>query len=108
MASHLDTLLPPLLAEGLSRSTEHSLVNPADLKADLAETRRRGYSISDQDVTHGIGAIGAPILGLEGRAVAGLSVGGLRQRVIPPRPDQIARLLQATREISTRLGHRQP
>src|SRR5215218_9937798 len=93
-----ETLLPPLLAAGLSRRTEHSLVDPADLRADLAETRRRGYSISDQDVTHGIGAIGAPILGADGRALAGLSVGGLRQRVIPPRPAHVAHLLQACQE----------
>jgi DNA-binding IclR family transcriptional regulator len=103
-----DTLLPPLLAEGLSRRTEHSLVDPTDLLADLAETRRRGYSISDEDVTHGIGAIGVPILGADGRAVAGLSVGGLRQRVIPARPAHVACLLQASHEISTRLGYQQP
>jgi DNA-binding IclR family transcriptional regulator len=102
-----ETLLPPLLAEGLSRRTEYSLVDPAALRADLAETRRRGYSISDQDAAHGTGAIGAPILGADGRAVAGLSVGGLRQRVIPPRPPHIAALLQASREISSRLGYRQ-
>jgi DNA-binding IclR family transcriptional regulator len=103
-----DTLLPPLLAEGLIRRTEHTLVDPEDLKADLAETRRLGYSISDQDVTYGIGAIGAPILGVEGRALAGLSVGGLRQRVIPPRPAHVAHLLQACQEISTRLGYWRP
>jgi DNA-binding IclR family transcriptional regulator len=100
-----DTLLQPLLAEGLSRRTEHSLVDATELRADLAETRRRGYSISDEDVTHGIGAIGAPIMGPDGRAVAGLSLGGLRQRVIPPRPAHVACLLQACHEISTRLGY---
>jgi DNA-binding IclR family transcriptional regulator len=103
-----DTLLPPLLAQGLSRRTENSLVDAKKLRADLAETRRRGYSISDEDVTHGIGAIGVPIMGPDGRAVAGLSVGGLRQRVIPPRPAHVACLLQASQEISTRLGYRQP
>jgi DNA-binding IclR family transcriptional regulator len=35
-----DKLLPSLLAEGLSCRTERSLVDPADLTADLAETRR--------------------------------------------------------------------
>jgi IclR helix-turn-helix domain/Bacterial transcriptional regulator len=94
--------------KGLSRKTGRSLVDPADLRADLAETRRRGYSISDQDVTHGIWAIGAPIFGADGHAVAGLSVGGLRQRIIPPHPAHVACLLQASQEISTRLGYRQP
>jgi DNA-binding IclR family transcriptional regulator len=103
-----DRLLPPLLEEGLSRRTEQSLVNPADLLDDLAETRRRGYSTSDEDVTVGIGAVGAPILGPDGVALAALSFGGLRQNVLPPRPAHLASLLQACQEISTRLGYWRP
>jgi DNA-binding IclR family transcriptional regulator len=100
-----DKLLPPLLEEGLSRRTQQSLVDPKDLVADLADTRRRGYSISDEDVTAGIGAIGAPIFGADGVTVGALSFGGLRQHVLPPRPEHVAYLLQACEEISTRLGH---
>ena len=103
-----ERLLPPLLEEGLSRRTEYSLVEHAGLLSDLAETRRRGYSISDEDVTAGIAAIGAPILGPDGVAVAALSFGGLRQNVLPPRPAHVARLLQACEEISTRLGYWRP
>jgi DNA-binding IclR family transcriptional regulator len=103
-----DALLPPLLAEGLSRRTEHSIVDPLDLRADLAETRRRGYSISDEDVTPGVGAIGAPIFGANGHAVAALSFGGLKPRVLPPRSAHVVRLLQGCQEISTRLGYRWP
>jgi DNA-binding IclR family transcriptional regulator len=103
-----DRLLPPLLEEGLTRRTNYSLVDPTDLLDDLMETRRRGYSISDEDVTAGIGAIGAPILGPDGVAVAALSFGGLRQQVLPPRPAHVACLLQACQEISTRLGYWRP
>lgn len=98
-------LLPVLLAEGLTGRTPNSLVDPARLRADLAETRTRGYSVSDEDVTPGIGAIGAPIMARNGRAIAAVSVGGLRPRVLPPRPDHVACLLRASREISARLGH---
>jgi DNA-binding IclR family transcriptional regulator len=100
-----DKLLPSLLEEGLSRRTEHSLVDPAELRSDLAETRQRGYSISDEDVTIGIAAIGAPILGANGLAIAALSYGGLRQNVLPPKPTQVLCLLRACEEISTRLGY---
>jgi DNA-binding IclR family transcriptional regulator len=100
-----DKLLPSLLEEGLSRRTEHSLVDPADLRSDLAETRQRGYSISDEDVTKGIAAIGAPILGANGLAIAALSYGGLRQNVLPPKRTQVLCLLHACEEISTRLGY---
>ena len=98
-------LLPSLLEEGLSRRTEHSLVDPADLRSDLAETRQRGYSISDEDVTVGIAAVGAPILGADGVAIAALSYGGLRQNVLPPKRTQLLCLLHACEEISTRLGY---
>jgi DNA-binding IclR family transcriptional regulator len=100
-----DRLLPPLLEEGLSRRTEHSLIDPTDLQSDLADTRRRGYSISDEDVTVGIAAIGAPILGADGVAIAALSFGGLRQNVLPPKQTQVLSLLHASEEISTRLGY---
>jgi DNA-binding IclR family transcriptional regulator len=100
-----DRLLPPLLKEGLSGRTEYSLVDPSDLRSDLAATRRRGYSISDEDVTAGIGAIGAPIFGADRVTIAALSFGGLRQRVLPPRPEHVECLLHACQEISTRLGH---
>ncbi len=103
-----DALLPPLLAEGLSRRTEKSIVDPARLQADLAETRRRGFSISDEDVTPGVAAIGAPVFGADGRAVAALSVGGLLPRILPPRSSQVSCLMQGCRELSTRLGYRGP
>ncbi len=108
LAFDQDRLLPPLLRDGLIRRTEHTLVEPADLLRDLAETRRRGYSISDEDVTVGIGAIGAPILDADRVAVAALSYGGLRQQVLPPRPTHVACLLQACQDISTRLGYWRP
>jgi DNA-binding IclR family transcriptional regulator len=98
-------LLPGLLAEGLTGRTPNSLVDATTLRADLAEIRRRGYSVSDEDVTPGIGAIGAPILARNGRAIAAVSVGGLQTRVLPPRPEHVACLLRASREISARLGH---
>jgi DNA-binding IclR family transcriptional regulator len=100
-----DRLLPALLEEGLSRRTEHSLVDPADLRSDLAETRRRGYTVSDEDVTLGIAAIGAPILGTGGVAIAALSFGGLRQNILPPKRTQVLCLLHACEELSTRLGY---
>ena len=71
----------------------------------LAQSRRRGYTVSDEDVTPGIAAIGAPVLDADGRPVAALSVGGLRPRILPPRPEHVGSLLAACRALSARLGH---
>jgi DNA-binding IclR family transcriptional regulator len=99
-------LLPPLLTEGLAGRTQRSIVDAEELRTDLAQIRDRGYSISDEDVTPDVGALGAPIFGAHGGAVGAVSIGGLSRRLVPPRPEHISRLLQACKEISLRLGHR--
>ena len=108
LANLEDELLPGVLAAGLVRRTDRTFVDPAALRAELAATRERGYSISDEDVTEGVAAIGAPIRDGSGRCVAALSLGGLAHRIIPVRARQVDCLLQACAEISTRLGYRRP
>ena len=103
-----DELLPGVLAAGLLRRTDNTIADADALRADLAATRERGYSVSDEDVTRGVAAIGAPILGGGGRCVAALSLGGLAHRIIPVQQGQVDRLLQACAAISTRLGYRLP
>ena len=105
LAFNEDVLLGPLLAPGLEARTPHSIADPAALRIDLAEIRRRGYSISRGDATVGVGALGAPVFDATGRAVAALSVGGLLELVSPERePEVSARLLACSRELSARLG----
>ena len=99
-----DTLLPNLLQAGLEIRTPHTIATEQALRTDLAETRRRGYSISDSDVTPGVAALGAPIFDAQNRPVAAISIGGLTEQMIPPRPRHISALLQAAAEVSTRLG----
>ena len=99
-------LLPQLLRAGLEARTPYSIATPDALRVDLAETRRRGYSISHDDATVGVSAIGAPVFDVHEQAVASISVGGLSERIIPPRTHHVAALLQAAWEISARLGSR--
>lgn len=99
-----DALLPNLLQGGLEARTAHSIVTEHALRRDLAETRERGYSISDSDVTQGVAALGAPVFDINERPVAAVSIGGLSEEMMPPRPEHITALLQAAREVSTRLG----
>ena len=104
MAAHMQALTAELLARA-AEMLDRLDFTPAALRADLAEIRRRGYSISRGDATPGVGALGAPVFDATGRAVAALSVGGLLERVSPERePEVSARLLACSRELSTRLG----
>ena len=100
-------LLPGLLAHGLVRRTDDTLTDEAALRADLEQTRRRGYAVSRGDATAGIGALGAPVFDHSGAVVAALSVGGMLERVGPQRELELARMLMETAgRLSTLLGHR--
>ncbi|HKG49527.1 MAG TPA: IclR family transcriptional regulator [Actinomycetales bacterium] len=103
-----DELLPAVLAAGLVRRTDRTIADPEALRADLAATRERGYSVSDEDATRGVAAIGAPVRDASGRCVAALSIGGLADRILPVDPRQVSCLLQACDEVSARLGYRRP
>lgn len=57
--------------------TDHTLVSEAALREDVLQTRRRGYALSLEDVTDGIGAVGVPIRKPGVRGLAALSLAGL-------------------------------
>ena len=62
--------------------TPHTPTAAADLREVLREVRRSGLSISDQDVTLGIAAVGAPIFGFDGQVRAALSTSGIREAIL--------------------------
>jgi DNA-binding IclR family transcriptional regulator len=106
LAHREDELLPAVLASPRDARTPRSLTDPDALRADLAAIRERGYGVSDEDVTTGVAAIGAPVRDVSGRCVAALSLGGLAHRILPVRQDHLDRLLRAAADISQRLGYR--
>jgi DNA-binding IclR family transcriptional regulator len=103
-----DDLLLDVLAEGLVPRTPATLTTVQDLTADLAQTRARGFSISDGDVTRDVAAIGAPGFDSSGDPIAALSIGGLASQILPPRPEHVELLKSACRELSRRLGFQAP
>jgi len=73
---------------------------------ELAATRRRGYAISDEDVTPGIGSLGAPIFDYTGGVRAALSIGGMKSLVLGDERHEFVRLLvDGAHEISKTLGY---
>jgi DNA-binding IclR family transcriptional regulator len=108
LLAYNEDVLPALLEARLTARTSTSLVTEADLRADLARSRERGYTISDEDSTQGIAAIGAPVRDSTEQVVAAISLGGLRDDILPPRPQHVGALLRAAGDISESLGSRQP
>ena len=74
------------------RLTDRTLVTAAELHADVAATRARGFSISDEDATDGIGAFGVPIRTSNGVLSGVLSLAGLAATMRSGQTDFIDRL----------------
>lgn len=92
---------------GLAKFTENTITDRRHLDAEMAEIRRRGYSVDDAEHEEGVRCIGAPIRNHEARVMASVSVSGPSQRMSPDRDEQIGKLLiDRTDEISRRLGYR--
>jgi DNA-binding IclR family transcriptional regulator len=100
-----DDLMDELLSQPLEAPTENSIAEPDALRADLAESRERGYTIALGDVTPQVGAVGAPVFDRTGGAIAAISVTGLIERFTPPAHERYAEaLVDACGRLSMRLG----
>ena len=87
--------------------TPNTIATAEALLADAAATRERGFVVSDQDVTIGIAAVGAPVCDHSGQVVAAISVSGLAASYTPERVGELADLVRsAARMLSARLGFR--
>lgn len=66
----------------LNEDLLHDMGSRSKLYAELEEIRVLGFALSDNTVTPGIAAIGAPIFDHRGEVIASLSVSGLRDGVL--------------------------
>jgi DNA-binding IclR family transcriptional regulator len=77
----------------------------ADLEKDLALVRKRGYAVSDGDVTPGVAALGAPVFNHRHELVAAISISGLRVQILGGQRRRNVRLIaDAARAVSVALG----
>lgn len=84
--------------------TPRTLATAEELEADTVVTRARGYSVSDEDVTTGVAAIGVPLRDTKGNLVGALSVAGLRDDVIPVEAQLVGELMAASNRITNLVG----
>jgi DNA-binding IclR family transcriptional regulator len=84
--------------------TPKTLQTADELRADLEQIRATGFAVSDEDVTPGVAAIGAPVLDASGRVRASLSVAGLRHSILSPEAAMAQAVLNAAREVERALA----
>jgi DNA-binding IclR family transcriptional regulator len=94
------------LSRPLERPTKRSIVDPAQLRAQLEEVRRRGYAQTLEELEEGLNAVAAPVRQADGEVVAALSVSGPAFRLRAVDVPRIGRrTIEAADRISRRLGH---
>jgi IclR family transcriptional regulator, acetate operon repressor len=103
------TLQPERIETFLRQLTLHprtprTITDPDMLRQDLRRVRSRGFSVDDEEIFSGLRCVAAPIFGLDGAVVAGLSVAGPTSRI--PKdllPQFAAKVVGAAQAISSRL-----
>jgi len=85
----------------LVKFTSRTLTNPEDLEKDLSETRRRGYSIDDEERNEGMKCVAAPVFDSHEEPIAGISVSGPSSRLPTER---LARLGEEVRQSAEDLS----
>src|SRR5208282_1949410 len=100
--------LPPGAPGALERRTDKTITTEAELRADLATVRARGYAVTDEELEPGLIAVATPIRGYDGAVVAALSVSAPTNRMSR---DEVAAAAGCCAEeaagLSAVLGYRQ-
>jgi DNA-binding IclR family transcriptional regulator len=95
-----------IIAKGLKKFTNHTIIDPIELKAKLNEIKSQGFAYSDQELDEGARAVSAPIFNCLGKIVAGLSIAGPIQRFSDEKIEEFKTLVtENAKSISARLGY---
>jgi IclR family acetate operon transcriptional repressor len=109
MLAHVDTITSTQVLDNLANLpgyTSKTNLDRSSLEQELAVTRQRGYSISDEDFDDAARGVGGPIFNEKREVVAGISVGGPSFRVDDATLKIFGQLiLKSARAISRCLGY---
>jgi DNA-binding IclR family transcriptional regulator len=94
-----------ILAAGLPRQTEKTMVEPAELQSDLAATRERGFALSEQEYEPDVNAVAAPIRDRSGHPIGAIAIVGPSFRMPAERMQALGRqAVEAASAISHEMG----
>jgi IclR family acetate operon transcriptional repressor len=100
-----DFLTEYLHRKGMPRFTDKTIVDPARLRAELAQVRERGWAVDDEEHTVGMRCVAATIHNEHGEVIAGVSLSGPSVRVTETRLGELgARVVHAANQITEQIG----
>ena len=84
-------------AQGFKQYTPDTIQTMDELWAKLGFIRAEGYSLSWEDITPNVAAVGAPVVDYSGQVVAAISVASILPRV---GPDRLPFLIQEVKKVA--------
>ncbi len=92
--------------KGLTRFTDRTFISAEELHEHLAEVRKRGWALDDEETHAGVRCLAGPIFDHLGNVVASLGISGPTQRITHDRLAYLGQLIkEVTAKVSRRLGH---
>ena len=93
---------------GLPKFTPRTIDKLDRLREDIALTHRQGYVVSNEDVTSGVAAVGAPVRDHSGKIIAAISLSGLAAQYKPDRIKMLASIISDNaKKISRQMGYQE-
>jgi IclR family acetate operon transcriptional repressor len=106
LAAFQPELLEAALVLGLPMFTPNTRITAAALETELADVRRRGFAVDDEEMYAGTRCIAAPVRNGLGQAVAAIGISGPTVRITAERVPEYARVVvEAAVELSSALGY---
>jgi DNA-binding IclR family transcriptional regulator len=94
--------LPPRVIERLHQQDKANGVSLAELRPELKEMRKRGWDLTESQVTRGVTGIAAPVFDSRGRILGSLSLTLGRTKIPASETERIAeRVMFCARIVST-------
>jgi IclR family KDG regulon transcriptional repressor len=97
-------LVERVIAEGLHSFTGRTLADPDRLHAELAASRKQGYSVSRGERLEGALAIGAPVRNHTGEVTGCVSLLGPEARIDPVIEDRIGEVVAVAAQLTALMG----
>lgn len=89
-----------------TKRTPHTQTTLSEIRREAELTRKRGYSLDDEEFNPGVRCVAAPIRGSDGTVVAAIGITASTVRFTRDRiPEMAAAVTEAAREISEQMGY---
>jgi DNA-binding IclR family transcriptional regulator len=89
-----DELRERVIAQGLPRYTPRTIVDPVELRAELAAIRAQGYAVDQEEFIKGTSSVAVPIFTRDRQSAAAISVLAPSHRLAGSRLNAVLRVLR--------------